>query len=98
MPVQEVSPQMPSNRTTPLSQIRPSNLRLTTQVRTREVRPDVTVPPRTHPQENAEIDVPHTSCILGPLKSLARNKQEGERELTPTKRARQAMPSRPPTT
>ena len=65
-PVQEASPQMPSNHTTPLWQIRRSNRRLATQVRTREVRPDVTVPRRTHPQEAAEIDVPHTSCILAP--------------------------------
>jgi hypothetical protein len=78
---------MPSNHTTPVSQIRRSNRRLATQVRTRELRPDVRVPPRTHPQETAEIDVGqtaeidvgHISCILGLLKSLARNNQEGER-------------------
>jgi hypothetical protein len=70
---------MPSNHTTPVSQIRRSNRRLATHVRTHEVRPDVRVPPRTHPQETAEIDVGHTSCILGLLKSLARNNQEGER-------------------
>ena len=37
---------------------------------------DMTAPQPTHPQENAEVDVAHTSCILGPVKSLARNEAD----------------------
>jgi len=44
-----------------------------------DVRKDMTAPQPTHPRENAENDVPHTSCILGRLKSLARNKRVGVR-------------------
>lgn len=31
------------------------------------------------PARTAKLDVPHTSCIVGLLKSLARNSREGER-------------------
>ena len=75
----QASLQLPSNHATLPSSIRRSIGDAATRVWTRAVRPDVTVPPRTHPQESAKIDVPHTSCIPGPLKSLARNDQEGER-------------------